>query len=167
MQNLPFYCHGTEYFNSAVRWKHKYLFQKWENQTSLIELDFTFDLWIGDAEERQRREWFWWQYFSIKHSQCSGSKRASISITTLLSGAAVVIQHMQVTNHCHILAIWGWLEMSAIICLGQQFVGATVLYDGLALQLKVPWPISLHLLWTNIAKQRLLLFQFQGQKSNL
>lgn len=57
--------------------------------------------------------------------------------------------------------------MPAIICLGQQFVGATVHYDGLALQLKVSQPISLHLLWNNIAKQRLLLLQFRGQESNL
>jgi len=44
---------------------------------------------------------------------------------------------MQVTNRCHILAIWGCLQMPAIVCLGQQFVGAMVRYDGLALQLKV------------------------------
>lgn len=57
--------------------------------------------------------------------------------------------------------------MPVIICQGQQFVGAMVHYDGLALHLKVSRPISLHLLWDNIAKQRLLLMQFEGKESNL
>lgn len=61
----------------------------------------------------------------------------------------MVVQCRQVTNHCYVLAIWEQLEMPAIICQGQQFVGATVHYDGLALQLKVSRPISLHLLWDN------------------
>lgn len=61
----------------------------------------------------------------------------------------MVVQCRQVTNHCYVLAIWEQLEMPAIICHGQQFVGATVHYDGLALQLKVSRPISLHLLWDN------------------
>lgn len=89
------------------------------------------------------------------------------SIYKILSGAAVVVQCRQVTNHCYILAIWEQLETSAMICQGQQFVGAMAHYDGLALQLKVSRPISLHLLWDNIAKQRLLLLQFQGKESNL
>lgn len=86
-----------------------------------------------------------------------GQKEHPSVLQDCFSGAAVVVQHVQVTNHCHVLAIWGGLEMPAIICLGQQFVGAAVHYDGLALQLKMSQPISLHLPWTNTAKQRLLL----------
>lgn len=64
-------------------------------------------------------------------------KRGIHQYCKVLSGAAVVVQRRQVTNHCYVLAIWEQLETPVIICQGQQFVGATVHYDGLALQLKV------------------------------
>lgn len=121
----------------------------------ILLLTFELRMWRKGV-----REWFGGNTSLLNMFSVLGQRTVSINIARLLSGAAVVVQHMQVRNHCRVLATWGWLEMPAIICPRQQFVGEMVHYDRLALQLKMSWPISLHLLWNNIAKQRLLLLQF-------
>lgn len=134
-------------------------------KTGFIELDFLLTFKLGMWGKRREGNDFGGN--TPLNMLCVLGQKEHPSIPKILSGAAVVVQHRQVSNHCYVLAIWEQLETTAIICQGQQFVGAMAHYDVLALQLKVSWSISLHLLWDNTGKKRLLFLQFQGKESNL